>query len=229
MKWRAAVPDQDFAPWGRVLGKSVRTLALVFLVFGSLQCGSSRIAEDTPPVWGAALDRRLGALGRQNWIILAEKSYPVLATRGFQTVVVDAEIPEVLDYLVSYFERSETLKPRFNTARELPHLSNNNAPGIDQFRQDLKDSLHGYPTREADHRLLRRLIARRSKDFSILVIKTSTALPYSNVFIELDTGYWDREFEDQLRARMRKPALSAAVPRQFLADEENEEAGAGPN
>lgn len=33
----------------------------------------------------------------------------------------------------------------------------------------------------------------------MLVIKTKTSLPYSNIYIELDSGYWNSESETALR------------------------------
>ena len=40
------------------------------------------------------------------------------------------------------------------------------------------------------------------KTFTILVLKTRTALPYSSVFIELDSAYWDVDSERELRRNM---------------------------
>ena len=85
-------------------------------------------------------------------------------------------------------------------------MQNDRAPGIDFFRKRLKTSLHGHQVHEMENRSLTLLAQSSSKKFAILVIKTKTALPYSNVFIELDTGYWDHESEDALRAAMRKKA-----------------------
>jgi len=38
----------------------------------------------------------------------------------------------------------------------------------------------------------------------VLVIKTRTAMPYSTVFVELGSGYWDAESEAALRTNMEK-------------------------
>lgn len=162
----------------------------------------------TPPPWGAAVSQELTALGFGNWIVVAEASFPVHSGRGMRTVKVDGEIPEVVDFIVDSYDNAENVKPTFSTARELPFVKNDNAPGADEFRKRLKASLHGHEVREMDFRSLNLLAQSSSKKFAILVIKTQTAIPYSNVFIELDTGYWDRESEDALRAAMRKKAAS---------------------
>jgi len=149
-------------------------------------------------------------LGFGNWIVVAEASFPVHSGRGVRTVTVDGEIPEVVDFIVDSYDVAENVTPTFSTARELPFVKNDNAPGVDEFRKQLKTSLHGHQVREMDYRSLNLLAQSSSKKYAILVIKTRTAIPYSNVFIELDTGYWDRESEDSLRAAMRKKKKKTA-------------------
>ena len=36
--------------------------------------------------------------------------------------------------------------------------------------------------------------------FRVLLLKTTLALPYTSVFVELDCGYWSAEAEAALRA-----------------------------
>jgi len=184
-------------------------------------CGSS--GEKPPPIWGGMISREIDALGIQNWIIIAESSFPVVSRRGVRTVVVDAEIPELLDYVVNDLERSEKVTPSFNTARELPFVSNDRAPGIEQFRKDLKTALHGHEVRELDYRSLSLLAHSESSKFAVLVLKSRTSLPYSSVFIELDSGYWDRELEDELRGDIQEAERKA----QLEQEKENETIGGG--
>jgi len=167
-------------------------------------CGKNRRAQRTPPSWGPAITQEVNALGIQNWIIVADSSFPVVSRRGVRTVVVDAEIPELVDYVVNALESSENVTPSFSTARELPFVDNDRAPGIDEFRKQLKTALHGHLVREMDHRSLTLLAHSDSAKYAVLVLKTKTALPYSSVFIELDSGYWDRDSEDKLRREMAK-------------------------
>jgi hypothetical protein len=138
-------------------------------------------------------------------------------------VVVDAEIPELVDYVVNDLERSENVTPSFNTARELPFVSNDRAPGIEQFRKDLKEALHGHEVREMDYRSLSLLAHSDASKFAVLVLKSRTALPYSSVFIELDSGYWDRELEDELQGEIRAAEKKAARER----NQTNETTGGG--
>ncbi|MDA8975008.1 hypothetical protein N9192_00300 [Akkermansiaceae bacterium] len=187
------------------------------LVSGALllalsSCSSGDVA---PPAWGKGLDAELRPMGFGNWIIVSESSFPSHSGRGVRTVMVDGEIPEVIDYIVDYYDNSENVKPTFNSARELPFVENDRAPGADEYRKELKKALHGHEVREMDHRSLALLAQRNSGKFAVLVVKTKTALPYSSMFIELDTGYWDRDSEDALRDKMRgtrKPTIPLNTP-----------------
>lgn len=156
-----------------------------------------------PPAWATGLDAELRPMGFGNWIIISESSFPAHSGRGVRTVMVDGEIPEVIDHIVDYYDNSENVTPSFNTAREFPFVENDRAPGADEYRKTLKKALHGHEVREMDHRSLALLAQRNSGKFAVLVVKTKTALPYSSVFVELDTGYWDGDSEDALRDKMR--------------------------
>ncbi len=179
-------------------------LPLLFLTFLLGGCGSSRGPREQPPIWGEVISREVNALGIQNWIIVAESSFPVVSRRGVRTIMVDAEVPELVSYVVNELGKSETVIPSFSTARELPFVKNDNAPGIDEFRKRLKVVLSGREVREMEHRSLSLLAHSDSAKYAVLVLKTKTALPYSNVFIEMDSGYWDRDSEDKLRRDMTK-------------------------
>ena len=164
-------------------------------------CGSS--PNQTPPLWAGIVEKEVDALGIQNWIIVAESSFPVVTRGGVRTLVVDCEIPQIVDFIVNHLEKSETVTPSFSTARELSFVSNDRAPGIDDLREQLNEALHGHKVRQMDNRSLTLLAQSDASKYAILVLKSKTALPYSSVFIELDSGYWDRESEDRLRQEMK--------------------------
>ena len=190
-----------------------RLLSIVTCGTGLFFSGCARSTQsEEPPVWGLGVSREVQALGVSNWIIVAESSFPVISRRGVRTMVVDAEIPEVVDYIVNDLEQSSNVIATFNTAHELPFVSNDNAPGADEFRKLLQEALHGHPVREMDHRSLTLLAHSDAAKYAVLVLKTKTTLPYSNVFIELDSGYWDRASEDKLRADMTAAQQPAPQP-----------------
>ena len=181
-------------------------------------CGSG--PDRPPPRWAETVEREVEALGIQNWIIVAESSFPVVSRIGVRTLLVDGKIPEIVDFIVNHLEKSETVTPSFNTARELAFISNEQAPGIHHLRKELKEALHGHRVRQMDNRSLTLLAHSDASKYAILVLKSKTTLPYSSVFIELDSGYWDRESEDRLRHEM-KAAQERARPQQIEVNETN--------
>jgi len=50
--------------------------------------------------------------------------------------------------------------------------------------------------------MLLRMLGDASKSYRVLVLKTRSALPYTSVFMELGSGYWDAESESALRELM---------------------------
>lgn len=146
----------------------------------------------------------LRALGYRNWIVLGDAAFPVHSRPGVRTILIQDEIPAVLDEVVKELERVQTLSPRVYVARELQEVPNDRAPGIDRYREVIDQTLRGYPVREMEFRSLSLLLEDSANKFSVLVFKTTTALPYSAIFIELDSGYWDAESERELRDRLDK-------------------------
>jgi D-ribose pyranose/furanose isomerase RbsD len=154
--------------------------------------------------WAATLGPELQAMGYRNWVVVADAAFPIHSKRGVRTLVVDGEIPEVLHGVVESIESVQNVSPRIYLSRELRHVKNERAPGIDEFKVQLEEALHGYPVREMDYRSLSLMLEDSTSKFSVLVLKTRTALPYSAVFIEMDSAYWDMDSERELRQRMEK-------------------------
>jgi hypothetical protein len=90
-------------------------------------------------------------------------------------------------------------------------VENDFAPGIDEHRKRLRSSLHGHETTELDQQSLLTLLADANRSFDVLVIRTSTALPYSSVFLELKPAYWDADSEERLRSKMQQERLQKSV------------------
>ena len=152
--------------------------------------------------WQKRVDTEVKALGYRNWIVIGDSAFPVHSRRGVRTLLVDDEIPQVLYGVLNSLEGVQNVTPRIYLSRELRHVPNDRAPGMDEYRRYLESALRGHPTREIEHRSLSLLLEDSSQTFAVLVLKTKTTLPYSSVFIELDSGYWDAESERALRKSM---------------------------
>lgn len=161
--------------------------------------------------WQAAVDRQAGQLGYRNWIVIAEASFPAHSRPGVRQVAAPVEIPEAVDYVLHALEQTENVRPQVYLTRELRSVENDFAPGIDDFRKRLQDSLHGHEATELDQQSLLTLLEDANRSFDVLVIRTQSALPYSSVFLELQPGYWDAESEARLRQRIESERMQKLV------------------
>lgn len=161
--------------------------------------------------WKEALEVQTSQLGYRNWIVVAEASFPAHSRTGVRQVSAYQPVPVVLDEVLQTLERTEHVRPRIYLPREMRAVENDFAPGVDRFRNELETALHGHVVTELEQESLMTLIQDAQKSFDVLVIRTSTALPYSSVFLELEPGYWDGESEAWLRERIERERKEQAV------------------
>lgn len=157
--------------------------------------------------WKAAVEVQTAQLGYRNWIVIAEASFPAHSRPGTRQINAYEPIPVVLDEVLRTLERTEHVRPRIYTPRELRAVENDFAPGVDEYRKVLDGALHGHEVTELDQDSLITLVQDAQKSFDVLVIRTTTALPYSSVFLELQPGYWDGESEQRLRTDMQRSRM----------------------
>ena len=187
-----------------VVCRGFLALGAAFLSFG---CAGMK----SDPWWHTAVDRQAGQLGYRNWIVIAEASFPAQSRPGIRQVTAAAEVPEALVYVLRALEQTENVRSQIYLPRELRSVENEFAPGIDGFRKRLQESLHGHETTELDQQSLLTLLEDANRSFDVLVIRTSTALPYSSVFLELKPGYWDVDSETRLRERIERERTQKIV------------------
>ncbi len=165
--------------------------------------------------WRDAVAMQSAQLGYRNWIVIAEASFPAHSRTGVRQITANEEIPTVVDEVLRSLEKTEHVTPRIYVAREARAVENDYAPGIDEFRDQLKPALHAHETTELEHQSLVTLIEDATKSFDVLVIRTTTALPYTSVFMELQPGYWNSDSESALREkleRQRMEKLARPIP-----------------
>ena len=164
------------------------------------------VGRDKP--WVSTVRHELGYLGARNWVIVAEAAFPVHSRRGLSVVQINGEIPEVVDAVERVIEEKSHVKPRLYVATEAENVPYDYAPGIKHYREQLEKALHGRETVQLEHSVLLQMLNDASKTYRVLVLKTRSALPYTSVFMELGSGYWDADSESALRQMMeseRKP------------------------
>lgn len=162
--------------------------------------------------WKGAVTHEVNRLGNDNWIVVAEASFPSHSRPGVRLITTDAEIPKVVDFVVNSLETTQYVRPKIYQARELRSIEDDFAPGVKTLQNQIEVALHGHEPTEIDQQSLLTLLESANQNFEVLVIRTSTALPYSSVFFELQSGYWDAHSEKLLRRRISREATESLAP-----------------
>lgn len=201
----------------------VRTI-LTILVLGAGLAGCATTPREQEEAWKEQLHSNLAVMGARNWIVIAESSYPSYTGPGVTTMATQQPAPEVFLQVLDSLERGGYVQPRIMISSELRNIDEGYAPGIKRYRAQVSKLLPGRLHYELPNRIINGQIESAVKQFKVLVIKTSTTLPYSNIYIELDSGYWNTDAETALRNKIEKtnkPPANASPeeqPARRLAD-----------
>lgn len=193
--------------------KIKHAIACTVLIGGVVLCGCWSGMGGIPlrRHWKSEVDHRVAQLGHRNWIVIAESSFPALSRDGLVQVEATAEVPEVLDHVMLALERTESVRAEVYLARERRSVTNEMAPGMDEMKVRVQQTLRGHETTEIDHQSLMTLLRQTQKHYQVLVVRTQSALPYSSVFLELRPGYWDAETEERLREQIQQERMQRLV------------------
>ncbi len=172
-----------------------------FIVPVLLVAGFQLHAQTT---WHDRLNRAMPLLGHHNWIVLADPAYPFPSSPSIELAATDMSQTDLVKSVLDALTKAPHLRPIFYTDSELPYVAEEDANGISAFRAELGGLLKLYQVKSMPHEQLLSNIYTVSNTYHVLVLKSTTRLPYSSVYIELETGYWTPEAEKRLRAAMAK-------------------------
>ena len=150
--------------------------------------------------WERLLEERLPLFGHRNWIVVADAAYPAQSRPGIETIVSGESQQTVIEGVLGRLRNCPHVRPIIHVDLELELIEEKDAPRIDAYRQWLKIALAGLDVTSAMHEEIIARLDRAAQMFSILVLKTSMAIPYTSVFVELDCAYWDGSSEARLRS-----------------------------
>jgi L-fucose mutarotase/ribose pyranase (RbsD/FucU family) len=152
--------------------------------------------------WQDVLRDRLQLFGHRNWLVIADSAYPAQSRQGVETIVADEEQATALAKTFAILHECKHIKPTIYTDRELTFVSEEDAPGITPYQQQLTELLKGYEVRALPHEEIISRLDRVGEMFRVLLVKTKMRIPYTSIFFELQCGYWNAQAEDRLRAAM---------------------------
>lgn len=149
--------------------------------------------------WESRFERLLPLFGHRNWIVVADAAYPAQANPGIETIFTDGKHLEVIGKVLEAINASRHVRANVYMDAELELVAEEDAPGVNALRSRIKALLTGIETRELLHEQMIARLDRAGRLFRILVLKTTLAIPYTSVFLELDCGYWTEQAEKRLR------------------------------
>jgi RbsD/FucU transport protein family protein len=152
--------------------------------------------------WKAKVSQSIPLLGHRNWILIVDSAYPLQSSPGVETIETNASHLDVLRYVLGAVNNSIHVRPLIYMDSELPFVSDEDAPGASAYRAQIQQMFSDYTIESLLHERVINRIDETSKQFHVLVLKTTMTVPYSSVFIRLDCKYWSADAEKRLRARM---------------------------
>ena len=155
------------------------------------------------PAWTDTLAGYLPALGHRNWIVVADSAFPLQISPGIETIVTNEDLFAVLEKVLRAVDGAKHIRPKIWLDKELAYVPEELAPGADAARRRLDEALKGRGAIPVLHEELIARLDEVGKTFKIVMVKTTLAVPYTSVFLELDCGYWPAENEAKMRDRMK--------------------------
>lgn len=160
------------------------------------------MSDEKQSVWECRLHELLPLYGHRNWIVVADAAYPAQSKPGIETVVTGEDQIPVARKVLDVIAAAKHVRANVYVDRELGFVSEDDAPGIDDYRKQLDVALYGSRVHRLPHEQIIARLDKSGEVFRILIVKTEMTIPYTSVFFELDCGYWSAEAEDRLRQSM---------------------------
>jgi hypothetical protein len=154
--------------------------------------------------WVHTIEERMPLFGHRNWLVVADAAYPAQSRPGIETILSGESQQTTMETLLAHLSTCEHVRPIVHVDRELEFVDEKDAPGVGGYRQWLQTTLEGLTVNFAPHEEIIAKLDQAAQMFSILIIKSTMAIPYTSVFIELDCGYWDAYSEARLRADLQR-------------------------
>ncbi|MFP5235260.1 MAG: hypothetical protein ACLGSD_05115 [Acidobacteriota bacterium] len=161
--------------------------------------------------WESRFAELLPLFGHRNWIVVADAAYPAQANAGIETMFTGCEHTEVLAKVVKALGGASHVRAIAYLDAELSLVSETDAPGVTALREEMAHVLAGTNQREMEHERIIAKLDEAGRLFRVLILKSTLAIPYTSIFLELDCGYWSEEAEKRLRASIQAKQSAQAV------------------
>ena len=159
--------------------------------------------------WEARFHKLLPLYGHRNWIVVADAAYPAQSNPGIETVATGCEHLEVLRKVLDAIGASSHVRAYVYVDAELKLVEEEDAPGVNKLRHEIMRLLPDKQTHQLPHEQIIAKLDEAGSLFRVLILKSTLAIPYTSVFLELDCGYWSARAEKRLRDAQIKEKAKA--------------------
>jgi hypothetical protein len=166
--------------------------------------------------WESTLKRLLPLWGHRNWVVVADAAYPAQSNPGIETIATGADHLLLLQTTLNAVHSLKHVRANLFLDSELRFVAEQDAPGIMSYRQKLGRLLARQEAHTLPHEQIISKLDASGNLFRVLILKSTLAIPYTSVFLELDCGYWSREAEERLRHSMAKSKHRRATQEQGI-------------
>jgi hypothetical protein len=135
--------------------------------------------------------------------VVADAAYPLQNATGIDVLATGLSETDLLTAVLTIMGQAPHVRPVFMTDAELPFVSETDANGISAFRVQLAALLKGGVVEALPEAQILTEMDDVSRSYRVLVLKSTTTLPYSSVFIQLQSRYWSPDAEKRLRAAIQ--------------------------
>jgi hypothetical protein len=175
-----------------------RAIAISLLVLTGLTAAAQQATVD----WQTRLWEVLPLMGHRNWIMIVDSAYPLQSSAGVETLETNADQVAVIQKVLRAIDSSIHVRPIVYMDAELPFLTEKDAPGVAAYREAIKTAFAGQKITSLPHEKIIAKVDEVGRTFHIVVLKTTMAVPYTSVFLQLNCKYWSDESEAKLRKAM---------------------------
>jgi len=170
-----------------------------------LPCFAQAQAGVSSNEWRNVVHNRLPLYGDRNWIVVSDSAFPVYSEPGIETIVVDEDLPKVLEYVANAISSSPHVRATVFLDKELQFVDERDYPGVSQLRKQIAGDFVNNQVSSIPHAEVLQRINEAGKTFRILFIKTTERIPYSSVYMRLDCGY----LTDAVQRKIENAMLAA--------------------
>ena len=125
-------------------------LVLVALIFAPL-LHAAPLAGTPPPAapanWQSKINESMPLLGHRNWILIVDSAYPLQSSPGVETIETNASHSTSSATSLGAINSSIHVRPLLYMDKELPFVSDDDAPGASAYRTQVAQILRNYTIR----------------------------------------------------------------------------------